>query len=189
MHKAIIFEMPIDEAPLKEEIVALLNDLPADRVLPITIEAHNSWAVGFIDDEEADVKLDFDTRGFVAAMQNFMIDETLVDTEDPWHINKGFAILNCAGIKTKLVRSVAVVTPEQQRFVAVYKDSTTRDVQVYKGIAGCEDEDEYEDAWEDVPCGELYIGIFAGTEEEVRAKVAKLEECDPDSIRLIPVEV
>lgn len=75
-----------------------------------------------------------------------------------------------------------------KRYIALYKDSTTRDTQICK-----EDPSTVslldDDVWEDWPDAPVYIGVFSAMDiEEARKAAAEAEGCDPACIWLNPLD-
>ena len=71
-----------------------------------------------------------------------------------------------------------------KRYIALYKDSATRDTQICKedpaAVSPLDD-----DGWEDCPNALVYIGLFNGMSRDMaRKEVSKSEGCDPTCIEL-----
>lgn len=74
-----------------------------------------------------------------------------------------------------------------KRYIALYKDSATRDTQICKedpaAVSPLDD-----DGWEDCPNALVYIGLFNGMSRDMaRKEVSKSEGCDPTCIELVQV--
>lgn len=67
-------------------------------------------------------------------------------------------------------------------YVAVIRSSAVRDVQFCKD-AECDPTED--DAWDDLPDAEVFLGLFSGP--DALAKAAEYGNTVPDNVRLIPV--
>lgn len=75
-----------------------------------------------------------------------------------------------------------------KRYIALYKDSATRDTQICK-----EDPSTVslvdDDAWEDWPDAPVYIGLFSAmSEDEAKKAAAESQGCSPACIWLISLD-
>lgn len=70
-------------------------------------------------------------------------------------------------------------------YIAVLKSSAVRDVQ-YAAKPDAELLDD--DAWNDLPDAEIYLGVYAGLQQAALQNVAEHACTDPANIRLIPIQ-
>lgn len=77
---AVLFEMELDESPTASELCAILNLFePTEHLLPVDAAGNNSYAVGFIPDNLANL-LDYDLRGYKQAVADLIGNEDLLQS-------------------------------------------------------------------------------------------------------------
>lgn len=70
------------------------------------------------------------------------------------------------------------------RYIAVIRQTAVRDVQ-FCTDAECDPADD--NAWQDLPEAEIYLGVFEGCCEDAMGAAAQFANTDPCNIRLMQI--
>ena len=95
------------------------------------------------------------------------------------------SVLKDLHMAVKQLRDNLEKHPADNRYVAVIRKEATRDTQYNQGLPH---ENAGDEAWEDVPDAEIYVGVFEGYDEYVaKYNAAETAHTEPANIRLIAV--